>query len=142
MYYSTNRKIFYTLLVTWWFLVFGNLIFDILKNGDTMFHGDTMNVHISISAIVIPLAVLAVALVIKVIMEDMKQTDVNVEWNSRNRLMLYLILGPLPIQGMLLASGDPHGITDQIGVISCIAQCFLIPFIMRPYKPKARVALS
>lgn len=133
LYHMRNRKLYAALLGIWWINVFGNLIFDIIVNGDTMFHGDTMNVHISLTAIILPISALALFLVIQVIRSDFRSEEFSFPWTSKNNLMMYLILGPLPIQAMLLASGEPHGITDQIGVIISILQCFLIPFIFRPY---------
>lgn len=46
LYRMKNRKLYFGLLFIWWINVFGNLIYDIIVNGDTMFHGDTLNVHI------------------------------------------------------------------------------------------------
>ena len=60
-YCIKNRTIFYILLFLWWMHNFGNLLFGIIKNGDTMFHGDTLDVHISISAIIIPLSILTLS---------------------------------------------------------------------------------
>lgn len=131
-YWVKNRNWFYGFLGLWFINVFGNLISDILINGDTMFHGDTLNVHLSITWIVVPLSLLALVLIIFVIKEDLKAEEELISWSPKNRLMLFVILGPLPVQGLLFAMGEPHGITDQIGVIISILQCFLIPLIMRP----------
>lgn len=136
MYWSKNRLWFYSLLVIWFMHVFGNLIADIIINGDTMFHGDTMNVHISITWIIVPLAVLAATIATVVIIEDIKAEETKTPWNSKNQLYLYIILGVLPLQAILLSTGEPHGITDQIGVIITITQCFLLPLI---YNPKTSV---
>ncbi len=94
-----------------------------------------MNVHISLTVILVPLSILALLLVIYIILKDRKAPEVQIPWNKANRIRLFLILGPLPIQAILLASGEPHGITDKIGVVMCILQCFLIPLIIRPYAP-------
>lgn len=131
LYRMKNRKLYGGLLGIWWLNVFGNLLFDILKNGDTMFHGDTMNVHVSISTIVIPLAILALLLIIMVLRTEGKETFI--PWTKKNRTLLYLFLGMLPILFILLATGTTSGTSDQIGVILAITQCFYIPFIFRPY---------
>ncbi|MEQ9403738.1 MAG: ubiquinol cytochrome C oxidoreductase [Cyclobacteriaceae bacterium] len=137
MYWVKNRYLFEGLLVLWFFNVFGNLLSDIIINGDTMFHGDTLNVHISITWIIVPLSILAIIFIIFIILADRKADNQSIHWNARNTRLMWLILGPIPILGLLLASGEPHGITDQIGVIIAIAQCFLIPLIFRPYGSKS-----
>lgn len=137
LYRMKNRKLYGGLLGIWWLNVFGNLLFDILKNGDTMFHGDTMNVHVSISTIVIPLAILALLLIIMVLRTEGKETFI--PWTKKNRTLLYLFLGMLPILFILLATGTTSGTSDQIGVLLAITQCFYIPFIFRPYKTQVQL---
>jgi hypothetical protein len=60
-------------------------------------------------------------------------------WSRRNTILALIILGPLPIQAILLATGEPHGLTDKIGVLISIAQCFVIPFIVRPYRSRKQL---
>lgn len=134
MYRVQNRRIYYLLLLLWFVHVFGNLLADIAINGDTMFHGDTLNVHISLTWIVVPLSVLTLLLILLEIRADRQRSEVAIRWNRKNRNMLWFILGPLPIQAILLAMGEPHGLTDQIGVILTIVQCFLLPLVVRPYR--------
>lgn len=131
LYRMKNRKLYGVLLGVWWVNVFGNLLFDIIKNGDTMFHGDTLNVHVSITAIILPLAVSAMFLIVQVFRTE--KESVSISWTKKNSFLLNFFLGMLPVLFILLFSGEPHGITDQIGVIIAIAQCFYIPMIFRPY---------
>ncbi|MBK7869154.1 MAG: ubiquinol cytochrome C oxidoreductase [Saprospiraceae bacterium] len=131
-YWSANRKLFYGLLGAWWLISWGNFLFDILKEGDAMFHGDTLNVHISVASIIIPIALLALVGTIFTIRKDRKMPDVSIPWNRRNRLMALLLLAPLPVQIILLISGEPHGTTDEIGVIITILQAILFPLIFIP----------
>lgn len=137
-----NRKLFGGLLALWWVNVFGNLIFDIIKNEDTMFHGDTLIVHISISSIILPLAVIALFLIFQVLRTE--KQSVNISWTKKNSILLNIFLAMLPILFILLFSGEPHGITDQIGVIIAIAQSFYIPAIFKPYgyKKSHRTSLA
>lgn len=132
MYWARNRTFYHVLLGVWLINFFGNLISDIVINGDTMFNGETLNVHISITWIVLPLSVLAMLLVFFVIRADRNAEEQYIPWAARNKNLLVMILGPLPIQAVLFAIGEPHGITDQIGVIISIIQSFLIPIILRP----------
>lgn len=136
MYRVQNRQVYYVLLLLWFVHVFGNLLADIAINGDTTFEGDTLGISISLFWIVLPLSVLALLLVLRAIRADRRATPQLIPWSAKNRKMLWLILCILPIQAVLLASGKPHGLTDQIGVILTIVQCFLLPLIVRPYGVK------
>ncbi|AXT19172.1 ubiquinol cytochrome C oxidoreductase [Flavobacteriaceae bacterium AU392] len=127
-----NRVIFYLLLFWWWLHSFGNLLYDIIKNGDSMFHGDTLNIHVSISAIVIPLSIIALGLIIFIIKKDKQLQEVHIAWSRSNNIKVLIILGPLVLQGVFFAIGEPHGITDQIGVFIAIIQCFVIWLIFKP----------
>ncbi len=139
LYRMQNRLLYNAFLVTWWLHVFGNLLFDIAVNGDTMFHGDTMNVHISISMIVIPLAALAMLVVVQVIRSGGKAEMSKIDWSPLNSRLLFVFLGTTLLLLPLLATGEPHGTTDEIGVVIAIAQCFFVPFIFKPYRSKAQV---
>ena len=112
------------MLIWFWIHNFGNLLFDIIKNGDTEFHGDTLNVHISISMIVIPLSIIALIWIIAVIRKDKKVAEVNIRWNKTNTRKALIILAPLPIQAILYTTGEAHGLTDEISVIITIIQSF------------------
>lgn len=131
-FWVKNRAIFYILLGVWFFNTLGNFLFSIIQEGDTQFHGDTLNVHISLSSIVLTLSIITIACMAWVIRNDRKQTETAIPWGRRNRLLALLLLGPLPIQFILFATGKPHGTTDQIAVIMAIAQALLIPFIFEP----------
>lgn len=134
MYRAQNRKVYYVLLLLWFVHVFGNLLTDIAINGDTRFEGDTLGISISLFWMVLPLSMLALLLILLTIRADQRAIPQSIPWNAKNRRWLWLILGVLPIQAILLATGKPHGLTDQIGVILAIAQCFLLPLIVRPYQ--------
>ena len=136
IYWVRNRIWFYVMLAIWFINVFGNQIAEILINGGTMFHGDTLNVHISVTWIIIPLSIIALLLVIIVIREDINAKEVEIPWNAKNRFYAWVILGPLPLQALLLSMGEPHATTDEIGVVISIVQCFLIALIYRPYPSK------
>ncbi len=133
-YWIKNRTIFYVMLAWFWIHNFGNLLFDIIKNGDTEFHGDTLNVHISISMIVIPLSIIAFIWIIAVIIKDKNLPEVNIPWSKSNTKKALIILAPLPIQAILFATGEADGLTDEISVIITIIQSFLIAIIFFPTK--------
>ncbi len=137
-YWIKNRTIFYAFLGLFWVHNFGNLLFDIIKNGDTMFHGDTLDVHVSISWIIIPLSIIFLIWILAIIYKDRKMENVEITWSKRNNLKALVILGVLPIQALLYATGEPHGLTDEISVIITILQSFLFGIIFIPRKlPKS-----
>ncbi len=135
MYWMRNRIVFYILALLWFINSFGNLLFDIAVNGDTLFHGETLNVHISLFWVVLPLSAISLLLIYQVIREDAQSAETAYRWTPKNSMRLLLILGPLPLQALLLASGEPDGITDQVGVIMSISQCLLLPFVYKPSIP-------
>ncbi len=133
-YWMENRKVFYALLAGWWLLGFGNLLFELLVNGDIMFHGDTLDVHVSLAAVITPIALLALVLLILVIRKDKTLSPTETPWGKSNRLAAWIILSPLPIQALLFATGEPHGTTDEIAVVITILQSLLLPIIFIPKK--------
>ena len=126
--------VFYILLILWWLHVFGNQFFIIIREGDIIFHGDTLNVHISILWIVIPLAILATVLIIMVIVRDKKENETAIAWSKVNTRRAILILSPILLQAILFATGEPHGTSDAIGVMITIIQSYIIPIIFIPKK--------
>ncbi len=133
-YWLKNRKLFYTTLIIWWLLNFGNLLYDIIKNGDTMFHGDTLDVHVSLTKIIVPFAMLTLLWIIWIILKDKKLQTVSISWARKNNSMALILICLLPIQALLLAFGEPHALTDEIGVILIIIQAFATAFVFIPTK--------
>ena len=136
-YWYKRRVVFYLLLIWWWVHVFGNLIYQIQIQGDTMFHGDTLDVHVSLKSIVYPLALLGAILVLAVIHKDQKLPTVQISWDKTNKVRAVVILAPLVLQVFLFSLGPPHGTSDQIGVVIAIMQSFLIPTIFWPARKKS-----
>ncbi|PHN03300.1 ubiquinol cytochrome C oxidoreductase [Flavilitoribacter nigricans] len=131
-YYQKNRLVFYGLMIAWWFHFWGNLLLDIFVHGDTLFHGDTLNVHVSLTAIILPLALLALLLIVAVIRKDQTMETVNLPRSSTGNLRTWIILGPLPLQAVLFMIGEPHALTDEIAVLITIVQSLAIPFLFTP----------
>jgi hypothetical protein len=92
------------------------------------FQGDTLGVDVSV-AWVGPLFWGALAfLSIWWVVRDLRRGGERetVPWNRKNRLFLLVALGFLPIQFLLLRFGEPHGTTDQIGVILTMLQWLIV----------------
>lgn len=133
-YWFSNRYYFKLLVILWYVMIFGNMFFDIIKNGDTMFHGDTLNVHVSLTNIIVPLGIIALGFILMVFRKDASFASTGVNWNWKNTKRFIILFGPVPVQAILFATGEPHGITDQIGVVLAITQALMVPLIVRPYK--------
>jgi hypothetical protein len=52
-------------------------------------------------------------------------------WSNRNTRWVLVLAALLPMQLVLLRIGEPHGTTDQIGVLITIAQWFLLSIALR-----------
>lgn len=87
---------------------------------------------LSLTAIVLPLALLAAALIFLVIRKDRRVAAGYTSWGRSNWIKAAIILGPLVVQAFLFAGGEPQGITDQIAVVIAIAQAILVPIIFIP----------
>ena len=134
-YWSRNRGWFYGLSVVWFVHFWGNLLSEILLEGDALFHGDTLDVHVSIAMIIIPLSLLAAVLIALVIRHDRTAEEVQIPWSGSNRRwMILFLLAPLPIQVLFFATGTPHGTTDEIAVIVTILQALAFFTLFLPRK--------
>lgn len=135
-YWAKNRALFYGMIILWWIHVFGSLLVDLLISGDMIFHGDTLNVHISMLNLVIGLSIISMILIILSIREDLRMTDVQIPWDKRNTQKAILILSPLLLQVIFFAVGEPDGLTDSTAVIITIIQSIVFPVIFIPSKIK------
>lgn len=123
-YWIKNRKVFYSLLVLWYGSMIGNSFFEVFAGDGYMFHGDTLNVHLDLSFIIIPFMIVMGALVVKVILEDLNHSFV-AKGTKKNKFWAILLLAPIPVQIVLFYMGESHGITDKIGVIIALLQVAL-----------------
>jgi len=64
------------------------------------------------------------AFVINVILEDRKHSFL-AKGTKKNKFWAILLLAPIPVQIVLLYMGEPHGITDKLGVIIALLQVAL-----------------
>jgi hypothetical protein len=53
------------------------------------------------------------------------------DWTHRNTRWVLALAALLPMQFVLLRIGEPHGSTDQIGVLITIVQWFLLSIALR-----------
>jgi len=132
IYWMKNRKLLFALVGVWLVHIFGNLLYEGLM-GEMMFHGDALNVHLDLTYLVLILTLVSLFLIIISWKKESAFSSPGISWNKRNKLMAMIILGPLPVQLVLLQMGEPQQTTDQIGVVISIVQALAIPFIFLPY---------
>lgn len=123
-YWIKNRIAFYLLLILWYGGMIANSFFEVFAGDGYMFHGDTLNVHLDLSFIIIPLMIVMGVLVVYVILEDLKYSFV-AKGTKKNKFWAILLLTPIPFQAVLFFMGEPHGLTDRIGVIIALLQVAL-----------------
>ncbi len=132
-YWIKNRIAFYLLLILWYGSMIANSFYEVFAGDGYMFHGDTLNVHLDLSFIIIPLMIVMGALVGHVILEDRKYSFV-VKGTKKNKFWAILLLFPIPVQAVLFSMGEPHGITDRIGVIIALLQVALAWTAFKAYE--------
>jgi len=101
------------------------------------FQGDTLGVDIPLAwagpAIFGGMALLAVFWVVRNLRSGPRGSHREIlPWTPTNRALTLALVGLLPVQFLLLRFGEPHGTTDQIGVILTIAQWLLVGFALKP----------
>ncbi len=102
---------------------------------DYRFRGDTLGVDVSL-AWVGPLlfggfALLSILWVIRDLGRGRERAVL--QWNRANYILLLIAVSLLPIQFLLLRFGEPHGTTDQMGVILTMLQWVLISLGLFPW---------
>ena len=101
---------------------------------DFRFQGDTLGVDVPLAwagpVIFGGLALVAIGWVIRDLRSGRRREIL--PWAPANRALLLALAGLLPVQFLLLRFGEPHGTTDQIGVILTIAQWLLVGFALKP----------
>lgn len=120
-YWIKNRIAFYLLLILWYGSMIANSFYEVFSGDGYMFHGDTLNVHLDLSFIIIPLMIVIAALVVYMILEDRKHSFV-AKGTKKNKFWAILLLTPIPVQALLFSMGEPHGLTDKIGVVIALLQ--------------------
>ncbi len=133
MYWTGKRIIFYTLGLLWYGFIFTNSLYQVFLGGGYEFHGDTLGIHLDLSYVIVPAVTLLLAAMIYFIIQD-RGRPFNAQWVKKNRIWTLLILLPIPLQAILLRTGESHELSDQIGVIIAIVQVVVLPFALKGYK--------
>ena len=129
------RMPFHILLLLWLVpLGAGAVYLSLTRPEDFRFKGDTLGIDVSLVPVGLLLfggmAVLALFWVIRDLRSGRRREPP--PWTRTNKLFLGCLVGLLPIQFLLLRFGEPHGTTDQIGVVLTILQWMLFGVAVRP----------
>jgi hypothetical protein len=130
------RAAFYALFGGWHsYLAFTTTAAAIADPASLRFQGETLGVDVSF-AIAAPVFMgAAAALVLFWMVRDARSGRSRAAltaWSQRNTRWVLTLAALLPMQLVLLRVGEPHGTTDQIGVLVTMAQWFLLSFALRP----------
>jgi hypothetical protein len=137
------RPPFHWLLLFWQILMAAQACYNSFTSPeDYRFKGDTLGVDVSL-AWVGPVLFGGFALLsILWVLRDLRtQPDkVMPKWNRANSVLLWIVLGLLPIQFVLLRFGEQHGTRDQLGVLLTMTQWILISCALFPWSGSERAA--
>lgn len=131
-YHTHKRVLFYTLLALWYIPVVGNVCWTIFAGEGLYFHGDTLGIHLNLGYVVLPIVALLAVWVIWLIVTDLQHGKV-FKWNRKNNRWLMVVLSMLPVQFILLRTGEPHGLTDKIGVVMALLQVVIFYWVFKGY---------
>ena len=129
------RAVFYVLLGGWHsYLAVATASAAIADPASLRFTGDTLGVDVSLAVVAPVLMGIAAALVLLWIVRDARSgipRPALTAWSPRNTRWVLALAALLPMQLVLLRVGEPHGTTDQIGVLVTIAQWFALSIALR-----------
>ncbi|HEX5871431.1 MAG TPA: hypothetical protein VFY65_13480 [Longimicrobium sp.] len=130
------RAPFGLLLLGWHgLLAIGATRLAITRPEDFRFQGDTMGIDVSVAWVGPVLFggffLLAVRWAVRQIRSDDNRTVP--AWSGRNRKLMWLVLGMLPVQLVLLGSSVAQGTGDQLGVLLTLLQWAVISAAFYPW---------
>ena len=129
------RALFYVMFGGWHlYLAVATTLSAIADPASLRFTGDTLGVDVSLAVAAPTFMGIAAALVLLWIARDARSgisRPAFTAWSQRNTRWVLVLAALLPMQLVLLRVGEPHGTTDQIGVLITIAQWFLLSIALR-----------
>src|SRR5262245_47086999 len=129
------RAAFYVMFGGWHlYLAVVTTLAAIADPASLHFTGDTLGVDGSLAVAAPTFMGIAAALVLFWIVRDARSATSRptlAAWSNRNTRWVLVLAALLPMQLVLLRVGEPHGTTDQIGVLVTIAQWFLLSIALR-----------
>jgi len=129
------RAAFYVMFGGWHlYLAVATALAAIADPASLHFTGDTLGVDVSLAVAAPTFMGIAAALVLFWIVRDARggiSRPALSAWSQKNTRWVLALAALLPMQLVLLRVGEPHGTTDQIGVLITIAQWFLLSIALR-----------
>jgi hypothetical protein len=129
-----NFRIAAPVLVAFLGVLGADALFDLVGGDPIIFQGDTLGIKIDVSVLFFTLQFgmfgLAVAWWVGVRAGAVQPNSVPLSKLRKN--LAWLCAGIVPLQLYLLVSDEPHGMSDQIGVIMTLAQGALLAFAFYP----------
>lgn len=124
------------ILMSGWFLflAYGAIYLALDSPESLRFRGDTLGIDVSLAWIGPILFCSTATAAVWWSWNDLRDKSKLpiISWNIRNTYRLAGFVLLLPIQFWLLRAGEPHGFTDQIGVVITILQWLLIGIALKP----------
>lgn len=138
------RMPFHALLLAWVLpLGVAASYFSLTQPDEFRFKGDSLGIDISLAPVGLVLFGGSAALAVFWVARDLlsRRRLEAPPWTRTNKILGLSLLALLPLQLVLLRFGEPHGTTDQIGVLITIAQWLLVGMALKPRQPE-RVPLA
>ena len=139
------NALFQVFLVGWCFLIAADAVHAAITNpGGLEFHGDTLGIHLKLGWPVMLVTCGFAALALWWVVRDRTRGESarRVPWTDGNTRGLVIFLALLPLQFVLLRFGEPHGMTDAIGVLITVASCPLLAWALDPREAAGREPAS
>lgn len=139
------RMPFHVLLLLWLIPIgAGATWLSITRPEDFRFQGDTLGIDVSLAPVGILLfggfAALAAFWVVRDLRSGVRREAA--PWSRTNKMLTVGLLALLPVQLVLLRFGEPHGTTDQIGVVLTILQWLLAGAAIRLRQKEEREVIG
>jgi hypothetical protein len=134
--YRGPRQPFHGLILIWLGFHAANFLYSSLTDPEAlMFHGDTLGVHVNLGYGVVAVFGAFFVLALAWVWRDLKTKPAwpKAVWTGRNRALWWVAGALLPIQFVLLRFGEPHGLTDQVGVMLTMAQWAVVQGALYPW---------
>jgi hypothetical protein len=90
------------------------------------FRGDTLGIDVRLDLVMPALYVIVLLMGVAWLWLSRDHRPAPVNWSRWNFRLLAVAAGMIPLQFALLRFGEPHGLTDQIGVLLTVTQWFVI----------------
>ena len=123
------RLPFHWLLLAWHVLLTGLLAYGAVAYGDRFrLQGDTLGFSVPLGAAGVALFGGITAVVVYWVYRDLRSRASRdaPRWAAANRRWAWGLAGMLPLQFLLLRSGPPDGVSDQIGTVITVGQWLLL----------------